>query len=115
MAFNVSDDAHIFEILKSKFSNFSTFDTLLYTCAVEFDFLGWEMPLKTTQTLLLPSAVLGCVLVVLQYAGWLWKKTTEEGPAQAPCDPAPLYNLLQTLAYAVMAVLIMRLKLFLTP
>ena len=114
-AFNVSDDAHIWEILKSKFTDFSTFDTLLYTCAVEFDFLGWEMPLKTTQTLLLPSAVLGCVLVVLQYASWLWKKTTEESPTQAPCDPAPLYNLLQTLAYAVMAVLIMRLKLFLTP
>ena len=109
-AFNVSDDAHIFEILKSKFTNFSTFDTLLYTCAVEFDFLGWEMPLKTSQTLLLPSAVVGCVLVVSQYCCWLlWRRT------EGPCDPAPLYNLLQTLAYAVMAVLIMRLKLFLTP
>ena len=114
-AFNVSDDAHIFEILKSKFTDFSTFDTQLYTCAVEFDFLGWEMPLKTSQTLLLPSAVVGCALVVLQYGSWLWRRTTEESPAQAPCDPAPLYNLLQTLAYAVMAVLIMRLKLFLTP
>ena len=110
-AFNVSDDAHIFEILKSKFTDFSTFDTLLYTCAVEFDFLGWEMPLKTSQTLLLPSAVVGCLLVVAQYGCWLlWRRTTE-----GPCDPAPLYTLLQTLAYAVMAVLIMRLKLFLTP
>ena len=30
-------------------------------------------------------------------------------------DPAVIYNLLQTVVYAVMAVLIMRLKLFLTP
>lgn len=118
-AFNVSDDAHIFEILKSKFTNFSTFDTLLYTCAVEFDYLGWEMPLKISQTLLLPSVVVACVLLVIQYLSWLWRKvsSTEESqsPPQAPCDPAPLYNLLQMLAYAVMAVLIMRLKLFLTP
>jgi hypothetical protein len=30
-------------------------------------------------------------------------------------DPGVVYNILQTLIYAVMAVLIMRLKLFLTP
>merc|ERR1719483_1252771 len=61
-AFFIQDDAHIFEILKSKFSEFKNFHTLLYTCAVEFDFLGWEMPLKTTQTLLLPSALVSLFL-----------------------------------------------------
>ena len=114
-AFNVSDDAHIFEILKSKFTDFSTFDTLLYTCAVEFDFLGWEMPLKITQTLLLPSVLVVTVLVVSQYVSWLWRKYCTPSLSAAPCDPAPLYNLLQMLAYAVLAILIMRLKLFLTP
>ena len=114
-AFNVSDDAHIFEILKSKFTNFVTFDTLLYTCAVEFDFLGWEMPLKTSQTLLLPSVLVACVLVVHQYVSWLWRRTTSPDTCPATSDPAPLYNLLQLMAYAVLAILIMRLKLFLTP
>ena len=33
-AFNVQDDAHVFELLKSKFTNFKNFHTLLYTCAV---------------------------------------------------------------------------------
>jgi hypothetical protein len=31
---------------------------MLYTCAREFDFLGWEMPHKTSLTLLLPAAIL---------------------------------------------------------
>merc|ERR1719187_353775 len=96
-AFHVQDDAHVFELLKSKFTDFSTFDTLLYTCAVEFDFLGWEMPLKTTQTLLLPSVVVASVLLVIQYVSWLWKKISSSSSSPVPCDPAPLYNLLQML------------------
>ena len=113
-AFDVQDDAHVFELLKSKFTDFKNFHTLLYTCAVEFDFLGWEMPYKTTVTLLLPSAVLACILFGINYLQFLWKKfkkfeVTEE------IDPASFYNILQMAAYAIMAILIMRLKLFFTP
>ena len=115
-AFNVQDDAHIFEILKSKFTDFRNFHTLLYTCAVEFDFLGWEMPWKTTSTLLLPCAALASLCVIYQYLRVLWTKFKDPAAIVIQTtDPAVLYNVIQMMAYAVMAILIMRLKLFLTP
>ena len=49
-------------LLKSKLSDYQDFDTMLYTCAKEFDFLGWEMPTKATMTLLVPSGILAVLL-----------------------------------------------------
>ena len=115
-AFNVQDDAHIFEILKSKFTDFRNFHTLLYTCAVEFDFLGWEMPWKTSITLLLPCAALASLSVIYHYLSVLWTKFKDPSAIVIQTtDPAVLYNVIQMAAYGVMAILIMRLKLFLTP
>ena len=76
---------------------------MLYTCAKEFDFLGWEMPNKTSLTLLLPTAVTVASIII-----WRIFHSAIE-------DEAICYNLAQTGVYAVMAVGIMRLKLFLTP
>ena len=114
-AFLVTDDAHVFDLLKSKFTDFSSFHTLLYTCAVEFDFLGWEMPWKVTLSLLLPSATLASLALVASLAAGLWARHRGRPEQLRQVDPAALYNLLQCLAYGLMAVLIMRLKLFLTP
>ena len=114
-AFLVTDDAHVFELLKSKFTDFSSFHTLLYTCAVEFDFLGWEMPWKVTSTLLLPSSLAASLLLLTSLAAGLWARYRDRPQPLGDIDPAALYNLLQCLAYGLMAVLIMRLKLFLTP
>jgi len=113
-AFLVQDDAHVFELLKSKFTDFRSFHTLLYTCAVEFDFLGWEMPGKISATLLLPSAALAVLVLLSSVLRDLWQRVS--GQEQTlDIDPAAVYNMLQCTAYAVMAVLIMRLKLFFTP
>jgi len=116
-AFMVQDDAHIFEILKSKFTDFKNFHTLLYTCAVEFDFLGWEMPLKLCKTLLLPTALVVFVVFCWRLLNYLYDHLLlcKEQSESTELDPALFYTVLQTLAFGVMAVLIMRLKLFLTP
>ena len=58
--------AHVVNILKSKLSDYQDFDTMLYTCAKEFDFLGWEMPWKTSVTLLLPTAFLVVLLTLMK-------------------------------------------------
>ena len=59
--------AHVLNLLKAKLIDYQDFDTLLYTCAKEFDFLGWEMPYKTTVTLLLPSSILVIFLVLFHW------------------------------------------------
>uniref|UniRef100_A0A8C0IGY6 C-mannosyltransferase DPY19L1 n=1 Tax=Bubo bubo TaxID=30461 RepID=A0A8C0IGY6_BUBBB len=93
LVLGIADDAHIGNILKSKFIGYKDFDTLMYTCAAEFDFMEKETPARYTKTLLLP--------VVLVVFGVIIKRL--------------VYHALQLLAYSVLAILIMRLKLFLTP
>uniref|UniRef100_A0A452T6W1 Dpy-19 like C-mannosyltransferase 1 n=1 Tax=Ursus maritimus TaxID=29073 RepID=A0A452T6W1_URSMA len=91
--FGIADDAHIGNLLTSKFFSYKDFDTLLYTCAAEFDFMEKETPLRYTKTLLLPVVLVVFIAIV--------KKV--------------VYHALQLLAYTVLGILIMRLKLFLTP
>ncbi|KRZ07126.1 C-mannosyltransferase dpy-19, partial [Trichinella zimbabwensis] len=88
------DDAHIFDILRAKIFGLHTFDTLLYTCAAEFDFLPYEYFKKTSATLLLPIASVICISGVYILI---------------------IFNMIQLACFALMAGMIMRLKLFLTP
>uniref|UniRef100_A0A2I3RS01 Dpy-19 like C-mannosyltransferase 1 n=1 Tax=Pan troglodytes TaxID=9598 RepID=A0A2I3RS01_PANTR len=91
--FGIADDAHIGNLLTSKFFSYKDFDTLLYTCAAEFDFMEKETPLRYTKTLLLPVVLVVFVAIVRKL----------------------VYHALQLLAYTALGILIMRLKLFLTP
>ncbi|NWU67662.1 D19L1 mannosyltransferase, partial [Pterocles burchelli] len=111
LAFGIADDAHIGNILKSKFIGYKDFDTLMYTCAAEFDFMEKETPVRYTKTLLLP--------VVLVVFGVIVKRVICKYYASV-CFfffffLQLVYHGLQLLAYSVLAILIMRLKLFLTP
>lgn len=104
------DDAHVFNILKSKLTGYRDFHTMLYTCSAEFDFLQYKTYETIVKTLLLPTAVLAGVLV-LYY--WYRSYRASGYPLCVEADVA--YNGLQTGAFIIMAVFIMRLKLFMTP
>ncbi|KAL6438695.1 hypothetical protein ACFW04_004595 [Cataglyphis niger] len=104
------DDAHVFNILKSKLTGYRDFHTMLYTCAPEFDFLEYKTYEEIIMTLLLPTAILVGMLV-LYY--WYRNFKTSNYPLCIEADMA--YNGLQTGAFIIMAIFIMRLKLFMTP
>ncbi|KAK0418436.1 hypothetical protein QR680_013555 [Steinernema hermaphroditum] len=112
----IEDDAHIFEILRSKFTDFATFHTRLYTCAAEFDFIQMETVSKLSKTLLLPTALASLVLVAFlalnqELPNFLWRSSASRQKQFGEV----IYNTLQLLCFSLMAVLIMRLKLFATP
>lgn len=123
--FGASDDAHISSLIKSKFTSYKDFDTMMYTCAAEFDFIETQTLIRYIKTMLLPINV----LIVGFIAGrtiqdiivFLRNKTTEKSEddemekSQMLMKGVLVYHSLQLVAFAVLAVLIMRLKLFLTP
>ena len=110
----IQDDNHIFNILRSKFTSYKDFDTQLYTCAAEFDFIGWMYVGKVCMTLLLPAYLFVLFDLMCEYLRTFKLNSCVE--SQSADQNAPKYYLaFQTLAFAVLALLIMRLKLFFTP
>jgi len=121
--FQIKDDAHIFDILKSKFTDYKDFHTLLYVCAPEFDFIGMDHPIKISKTLLLPVALFVAIVLVAkvlynEWRYWIKGEMVQDDPSE-PSDCKPyaehFYVLLQTVAFLIMAIMLMRLKLFSTP
>lgn len=122
-----SDDAHISAMFKSKFTSYKDFHTMMYTCAAEFDFLEFETPIRYLKTLLLPINVLVVAVIAWKTIQDIVRflrdgaKTTdktdmvEETVSEAAARGELVYHSLQLVAFSVLAVLIMRLKLFLTP
>ncbi|XP_069031034.1 dpy-19-like 1, like [Embiotoca jacksoni] len=125
--FGASDDAHISGLIKSKFTSYKDFHTLMYTCAAEFDFMELETPLRYLKTLLLPVNVLVVALIAgrtvqdivrfLKQGGKTSVNTDDDEAAgsEIVAKGELVYHSLQLVAFTVLAVLIMRLKLFLTP
>lgn len=119
----MEEDSHIYNILRTKFTNYSDFHTLLYTCSNEFDFLPRETFHNLTSTYLIPSAFIVIGAVGKMYGAKFWnnyKEILKNGTHFLPyvwkgIDPGVIYNLCLLFIYSAMAVLIMRLKLFMTP
>ncbi|XP_065559649.1 protein C-mannosyl-transferase DPY19L1-like isoform X2 [Artemia franciscana] len=126
------DGDHVWSILRSKFTDYQDFDSMLYTCTPEFDFLPLSTFVDLCQTLLLPSAYLAGPLVLflslIPSAAPAKQEDFEEGNDEgihkdsdskvfgSPCpDLAFVYNYGQAFVYVVLAILVMRLKLFMTP
>lgn len=104
------DDEHIFNILRSKLTNYKDFHTMLYTCSVQFDFLQYETYEAIIKTLALPTAILSGILVL-----YYWYRHFKIVGYPNCIEAHVAYNALQTGAFIVIAFLIMRLKLFMTP
>ncbi|XP_053074212.1 probable C-mannosyltransferase DPY19L1 isoform X2 [Acinonyx jubatus] len=116
--FGIADDAHIGNLLTSKFFSYKDFDTLLYTCAAEFDFMEKETPLRYTKTLLLPVVLVVFIAIIRKIISDMWGVLTKQQTQMRKhqFDHGELvYHALQLLAYTALGILIMRLKLFLTP
>ncbi|CAB3363576.1 Hypothetical predicted protein [Cloeon dipterum] len=130
---NSNDDAHILNLLRAKLGNYKDFHTLLYTCSPEFDFLPVDYLKKIGETLLLPTVTVvllavavQCVSAIINYCSQeslteSEQKSKESEAAKCSADISKfvdaevLYFILQTASFALMAAMIMRLKLFLTP
>ncbi|KAM8811750.1 protein C-mannosyl-transferase DPY19L1 [Eudromia elegans] len=118
LAFGISDDAHIGNLLKAKFTGYKDFDTLMYTCAAEFDFMEKETPVRYTKTLLLPVVLVVLMVIIKRAIKYLVWTLSQQGQCEREerfNHGELVYHALQLLAYSVLAILIMRLKLFLTP
>lgn len=116
---------------------------MLYTCAAEFDFLSLSTIYRLSSTFLLPVVYLVIGSVALYGVGFgelksnepcikrpeatvLMKKQREsrrvvkdnvknDHLSQNHIDAAVQYNILQLIAFILMAAMIMRLKLFMSP
>uniref|UniRef100_A0A673MQD6 Probable C-mannosyltransferase DPY19L1 n=1 Tax=Sinocyclocheilus rhinocerous TaxID=307959 RepID=A0A673MQD6_9TELE len=112
--FGASDDAHISSLIKSKFTSYKDFDTMMYTCAAEFDFIETETLIRYIKTMLLPINVLIVGFIAGRF--FLFNTFTDISKILLSlCHYELVYHSLQLVAFALLAVLIMRLKLFLTP
>ncbi|CAF2508308.1 unnamed protein product [Rotaria sp. Silwood2] len=93
----------------SKFSStFRTFDTQLYTCAKEFDFIDIETIIKLCKTGLIPFSMIIIFRLFYDFIIDLFRINDKKNE-----QISNYYHIIQTGAYLLMALLIMRLKLFL--
>uniref|UniRef100_A0A4W3IZB8 Dpy-19-like 1, like (H. sapiens) n=1 Tax=Callorhinchus milii TaxID=7868 RepID=A0A4W3IZB8_CALMI len=95
----IDDDAHISNLLKSKFTNYKDFDTLMYSFI-----------------LLLNTFVLSLFSWIPAFNDIFSTKKGQRRKTRCVfVSLQVVYHAFQLLAFAVLAILIMRLKLFLTP
>jgi len=108
MTLNIEDDGHIFDILRAKFTSYSTFDTKLYLKQPEYRTIDAETINGWRRVFLLEGAVIPVVFILLKLLFASTKQTQR-------VSPVIFYHWLQWIAATLLAVLIMRLKVFSSP
>ncbi|XP_013376716.1 PREDICTED: probable C-mannosyltransferase DPY19L2 isoform X2 [Chinchilla lanigera] len=122
----VSDHISLTHLIAARILRDINFDTLMYACAPESYFMEQATPLRYTKTLLLPVVMvityfifkktIRDVLCALSTNTYLRKQLLEHGEVKVSSFHSVLvFHTLQLFAFAALAVLILRLKLFLTP
>uniref|UniRef100_A0A8C7P2K8 C-mannosyltransferase DPY19L1 n=1 Tax=Oncorhynchus mykiss TaxID=8022 RepID=A0A8C7P2K8_ONCMY len=101
--------AHIGNLIRSKLTNYKDFHTLMYTCAAEFDFIELETLLGYVKTLILPVNI-----VIVAIISGKVRHIILDFDIAAHLSPFECI-FLQLVAFAVLAILVMRIKLFLAP
>uniref|UniRef100_A0A8C7HMW4 Probable C-mannosyltransferase DPY19L1 n=1 Tax=Oncorhynchus kisutch TaxID=8019 RepID=A0A8C7HMW4_ONCKI len=102
--------AHIGNLIRSKLTNYKDFHTLMYTCAAEFDFMELETLLGYVKTLILPVNI-----VIVAIISGKVRHIILDFDIAAHLSPFECILYLQLVAFAVLAILVMRIKLFLAP
>ncbi|XP_042329167.1 probable C-mannosyltransferase DPY19L1 [Sceloporus undulatus] len=111
----VTNHVYIINLIKAKLTNYKDFDTLMYTCAVEFDFMEKETPVRYMKTLLLPVVLAVFVAIVVKVFQHILHCRNVAGRQRDLKHGEMAYHAIQLIFFASLAILIMRLKLFLTP
>ncbi|CAG0903075.1 unnamed protein product, partial [Darwinula stevensoni] len=111
---------HIVDLLKMKLGRGSDFSSLLYLSQAEFQSLPSLTVAGYSSTLLLPSVIVAVTFCILHFLRSLFiqrqKQRAETSSQSDVSSHVPhVYHVIMLGAFAVMAGVFMRLKLFLTP
>lgn len=116
------DGGHIVDLLREKLQlgdGFRTFHTRLYTCAAEFDFIGWKALEQLVSTGLIPASILCCLWALGSACHRILvssaKSHYSHERSKAYVDFVSIFIVFQLCCFSLMALLVMRLKLFWTP
>ncbi|KAG5265042.1 hypothetical protein AALO_G00260800 [Alosa alosa] len=121
-----TSDIHISNVISSKFSLNKDFLSMMYSCVDEYDYMELETILGYIKTLLLPLnlILMGFIGVktVYKVTNYLKQPTVKEEETRGDTEQVPdlnngevVFNGLQLLVFAVLAVIVMKLKVFLAP
>lgn len=103
-------DTYIFHIMRSKLTNYKDFCTMLYTCFEEFYFLKSDTFHRFCYTSLFNVVIFSGIIIM-----YYWYKNFKTIGYPRCIEACLAYNIIQTIVFTIMAALVMKLKILMTP